>query len=308
MDNMSVPTSCAARKSNHPGPEGQRTPLNSSGAGGKQAPFISLIVSTYNRPRELWCVLRSLSHQRGRDFEVIVADDGSGEETAGVVGEWHKRWNGRLEHVWHEDRGFRLAEIRNRAIAASRGDYIVFLDGDCIPPRDFVDRHARLAQRRWMVCGNRLMLGEALSHAVLREQWAIEEWTLRDWLGQFRRGGIARLQPLLRLPDGPWRRLTTKGRPNKVRGCNMAVWRDDLLNVDGFDADFVGWGHEDNDLASRLELNGVKLKDGRWATGVFHLWHKPADRANEEQHWAWIAQARATGRITPRRGLSSLRA
>jgi len=303
---MCPQTTCAPQTPGTQRPEGQHPIIFPITESGKRAPFISLIVSTYNHPRELWGVLRSLSNQTTGDFEVIVADDGSGPETADVVKEWQKRWSGPLIHVWHEDQGFRLAEIRNRAIAASGGEYVVFLDGDCIPARDFVSRHRRLAERGWMVCGHRLMLGEALTEAVLRERLPIEEWTLWQWLGRFRRGGIDRLQPLVHLPDGPWRRVTTRGRPNKVRGCNMAVWRADLLRIDGFDAEFVGWGHEDHDVAARLQLAGVELKDGRWATGVFHLWHETADRANEDMHWAWIAHVRATGRTMPRRGLSSL--
>ena len=303
---MRPPASSGPQSTGNPGPEGSRAAAFPSGKGKDRVPFITVIVSTYNRPHELWGVLRSLSNQTVRDFEIVVADDGSGQETAQVVSEWQKVANGRLLHVWHEDTGFRLAEIRNRAIAASHGEYVVFLDGDCIPSRDFVARHTRLAQRGWMVCGHRLMLTKTLTDEVLRDRLPIEEWTLWNWVRQFRRGTIDRFQPMLRLPGQAWRRRTTKGRPNKVRGCNMAVWRTDLVKVDGFDAELVGWGHEDNDLATRLELVGVKLKDGRWATGVYHLWHELADRTNEDEHWKWITHVKATGRATPRRGLSSL--
>jgi glycosyltransferase involved in cell wall biosynthesis len=270
-------------------------------------PSISVIASTYNHPKELWGVLRSLSRQTADDFETIVADDGSGEETANVVKEWQRQWKGPpLLHVWHEDKGFRLAEIRNRAIAASHGDYIVFLDGDCIAPLDFVRRHAFLAEAGWMVCGHRLMLGKEFTETVLRDQLPIEEWRMRQWLGKLRRGAIDRLQPMFRLPGVTWRRFTARGRPHKVRGCNMAAWRNDLVKIDGFDSELVGWGHEDYDVASRLEMIGIKLKDGRWATGVYHLWHPLADRTKEDEHWDWIVQMKKAGRVTARRGLSAL--
>ena len=110
------------------------------------AELISVIVATYNREDALAQVLRSLAYQSERDFEVLVADDGSQTATARVVIEWAARMPVPLRHVWHPDRGFRLAEIRNRAIRASTGTYCVFLDGDCIARPDFVAAHRRLAE------------------------------------------------------------------------------------------------------------------------------------------------------------------
>src|SRR5215212_3540345 len=107
--------------------------------------LISLIVSTYNRPDALGACLRSLSRQTDRNFEIAVADDGSGAETRDLVKSWTANSSVPLKHVWQEDRGFRLAEIRNRAIVASAGDYLVFLDGDCIARPDFIVAHRRLA-------------------------------------------------------------------------------------------------------------------------------------------------------------------
>lgn len=271
-------------------------------------PLISVIVSTFDRPRALDAVLRALSKQSDEHFEIVVADDGSGSETADVVRGWQTRWNGRIVHVWHSDEGFRLAEIRNRAIVASSGDYLVFLDGDCIPRIDFVAEHRRLADAGWMVCGHRVMLPETFTRVAMQGCLPIEVWTFGQWVGELRRGSIDRLSPFLRLPGSAWRRLSIRRRTRKVRGCNMAVWRSDLLNVDGFDAELMGWGHEDNDLATRLLMTGIRLKDGRWATGVLHLWHEPADRSSETRHWQHIALAIKTGRILAARGLSSLSA
>src|SRR4051812_18128854 len=108
------------------------------------ANLISVILSTYNRADALEAVLRSLARQGDSEFEVIVADDGSGPETAALVEAWKARVGHRIEHVWHDDAGFRLAEIRNRGLLASRGAYVVFLDGDCIVRPDFIARHRRL--------------------------------------------------------------------------------------------------------------------------------------------------------------------
>jgi glycosyltransferase involved in cell wall biosynthesis len=268
--------------------------------------LISVIVSTFDRPDALDAVLRGLSKQSDGHFEIVIADDGSGPETADVVAAWRRLWSSRISHVWHPNKGFRLAEIRNRAVAACAGDYLIFLDGDCIPRKDFVAAHRRLADPGWMVCGHRLMLDEVLTRTAMQDRLPIEDWTLGHWTGALRRGSINRLSPFMRLPDGAWRRFLIRRRTKKVRGCNMAVWRSDLIGVDGFDAALVGWGHEDNDLATRLCMTGVGLKDGRWATGVLHLWHKPADRSSEMRHWDHIGAAIAEGRAVATRGLSTL--
>ena len=133
------------------------------------AALISVIVSTYNREDALEAVLRSLAAQSDADFEVVVADDGSGPATAALVETWKGKLGRRLDHVWQEDRGFRAAEIRNRAILASRGDYCIFLDGDCIARPDFVAMHRRLAEPGWFVTGNRILLSRALTRDVLRD-------------------------------------------------------------------------------------------------------------------------------------------
>ena len=158
---------------------------------------ISVIVATYNRPDALDAVLRSLSRQHDRNFEVIVADDGSRSDTAAVVETWKDRLSHRVVHVWHPDDGFRLAEIRNRAIRAAAGGYCIFLDGDCIARPHFVGTHRELAEPGWFVTGNRLLLSKRLSERVLKENLQPEQWTLKDWWALWRVGEIKRLAPLV---------------------------------------------------------------------------------------------------------------
>lgn len=267
--------------------------------------LISIIVTTYNREDALAAVLRSLAAQSDRQFEVIVADDGSGPSTAELVRIWKPEFPHRLVHVWQEDRGFRLAEVRNRAVLASQGEYCIFLDGDCIARPDFVAAHRRLAEPAWFVTGNRVLLSADLTQNVLREAQKPETWTALQWMSQRRRGGVNRLSPLLRLPLGPLRRLRPR-RWHAARACNLAVWRSDLLRVDGFDASYTGWGREDSDFIVRLLHAGARRKDGIFATGVVHLWHSEADRralANNERR---LSAATAAHSMRAEKGLSAL--
>jgi glycosyltransferase involved in cell wall biosynthesis len=269
------------------------------------AELISVIVTTYNRDDALAAVLRSLARQSDRGFEVIVADDGSGPGTAVLVESWKARIGHRVIHVWHEDKGFRAAEIRNRAILAARGAYCVFLDGDCIVRQHFVAAHRRLAERGWFVSGNRVLLSPALTDKVLREDLTPEIWRLPRWLAERSRCGVNRIAALLSLPLGSLRRLR-KGAWEGVRSCNLAVWRADLDRVDGFDADYSGWGKEDSDIVVRLLHAGVKRKDGNFATGVIHLWHNEADRDRLSENEDRLAAVLGSDGVRARRGLSAL--
>jgi glycosyltransferase involved in cell wall biosynthesis len=267
------------------------------------AELISVIVATYNREDALDAALRGFSRQRDCHFELIVADDGSRPATAEVVARWSGRIGAGVKHVWHEDRGFRLAEIRNRAILASRGSYCIFIDGDCIPRADFVAAHRALAERGWFVAGNRVLLSRALSERVLREHLEPELWNAAAWLRARLAGEVNRLAPLLRLPLGPMRKLQGVNW-RSARGGNLAIWRDDLDRVDGFDAAFSGWGREDSDIVIRLMRSGVRRKDGRFASGVLHLWHPESDRAPLADNEARLAELIAGDRVGARQGMS----
>jgi glycosyltransferase involved in cell wall biosynthesis len=267
--------------------------------------LISVIVATYNRPDALDAVLRSLSRQSDQDFEVIVADDGSRSDTAAVVDTWKDRLPGRVVHMWHPDDGFRLAEIRNRAIRAANGDYCIFLDGDCLARPHFVGTHRALAELGWFVTGNRLLLSKALSERILKENLQPEQWTLAEWWDLRRADEIKRLAPLLSLSLGPLRRLRTRDWRG-AQGCNLGIWRADLLAVDGFEGAFASWGREDSDILIRLMHAGRRRKDGRMATGVLHLWHTEADRSGLQENEQLLGEIIASDRVRAVKGLSAL--
>jgi glycosyltransferase involved in cell wall biosynthesis len=270
------------------------------------AELISVIVPTYNREDALDAVLRGLARQRDRDFEVIVADDGSGPATAALTQSWMYRLGAKLLHVRQPDQGFRAAEIRNRAILASRGTYCLFLDGDCIPRPDFIAAHRGLAEPGWFVTGNRVLLSQGLTEKVLKERLEPETWGASTFVRQRLARHINRLAPLAPMPLGRLRKLHPQVWQG-ARSCNLGVWRADLDRVDGFDASFSGWGLEDSDLLIRLMRAGVRRKDGRFATGVLHLWHPPEDRSAMPQNEARLDEVEHGDRIRALKGLASVR-
>src|SRR5436190_13536940 len=274
------------------------------GSRGSAVSEISVIVSTYNRPDALGATLRSLGRQSDRSFEIVVADDGSGAATRDAVKAWTLKLGVPLRHVGQEDRGFRLAEIRNRAIAASTGDYLVFLDGDCIAPSGFIAAHRALAEPGFFVGGNRVLLSRALTNQILANNLEAEAWGLASWALRRVRGDINRLLPLLSLPLGLLRKRVA-GEWEGVRGGNFAFHRADLERVDGFETSFTGWGLEDSDIVIRMIRSGVRRKDGRFATGVLHLWHPEAGRAGFAANKVQLAELIASDRVRALSGLST---
>jgi glycosyltransferase involved in cell wall biosynthesis len=264
--------------------------------------LLSLIVTTYNRPDALAAVLAGLLAQDDRGFEVLIADDGSRDDTRMLVERSARDAPLRIAHVWQEDRGFRAGAARNRAFLQARGDYLVFLDGDCVPRPDFVARHRRLAERGWMVAGNRILLSESFTRDVLEGRLPIHGWTFAQWREAHRRGAINRTAALRSLPLGPLRKIGSR-RWQRVRSCNLGVWADDFRAVNGFDDIFEGWGFEDSDLAVRLLNLGVRRKYGAFATGVLHLWHRENDRAREGENWQRLQHRIGSGETRAGRGL-----
>ena len=267
-------------------------------------PFISVVITTYNRPDALAAVVEACFAQSDKHFEIIIADDGSTANTRSCINALEQRAPVALKHVWQPDQGFRAAMARNRATLAARGDYIVFLDGDCIPQRDFIAQHRKLAQRGHMVSGSRVLLSPALTARVLAGQADLPG--AGAWRHcRYRLGGHVNkvLQVLLRWPDIG--RTTRRFSWRRIKSCNLGVWRSDLDTVDGFDQSFEGWGHEDADLAVRLFNAGVMRKDGAFATEVFHLWHNEARRDQANVNRRIVLERAANKTILPSRGMRS---
>jgi len=269
------------------------------------ASLISVIVTTYNREDALDAALRALAHQSDPNFEIVIADDGSRADTARLVERWMLRLPVPLKHVRHEHRGFRGGEIRNRGIRASAGELCIFLDGDCLARADFIAMHRHLYEPGWFVAGNRILLSRELTEAVLTQGLAAETWNFTVLLRGRLTGGVNRLMPALHLPLGPLRKLYGRDWEG-AKTCNLAVARSDLDRVDGFDSTYAGWGLEDSDLVVRLLHAGVRRKDGRFATGVMHLWHAQNDRSQLAANWKRLDDTIGSSRIWALQGLSAL--
>ncbi len=239
---------------------------------------ISVVVTTYNRPAALSLVLRALLAQQRLPDEILIADDGSTEETRAAIQTLARTSSVPMLHLWQEDQGFRAAAARNLSVAAAQGDLIVFLDGDCVPRPDFVAQHQCLAEPGQFVAGSRVLLNPAFTEQVVSQQPPLHQWGRLTWLLHRIQGHANRWWPLCHLPGQTWRKSQPM-RWQSARTCNMAVWREDLLAVNGFDEQYQGWGHEDADLAVRLIRQGVHYKNGRFATTVLHLWHPENDRS-----------------------------
>ncbi len=245
--------------------------------------LISVVVTTYNRSDALMQVLRGLALQDDKSFEVIIADDGSSQRHMDVIQSTASTFGLQLTHVWHPDIGFTASRVRNRGVSVAQGDYIVFLDGDCIPEIDFVRQHRRLMEPGCFVNGSRVLLSETFTREIVSDTASVCCRSPSYWIKKRWAGDASKLTGLLRFPDFPFRTqadFVWRG----IRSCNMGVWRSDYEAINGFDESFVGWGHEDADFVLRLHNLGLKRKNGFCATEVYHLWHPESSRAQESKN------------------------
>lgn len=240
---------------------------------------VSLVISTYNSVDFLNLCLKSTLKLIYMPDEIIVADDGSDEKTAELVDKFRKLSSVPIVHVWHEDRGFRLAEIRNKAFGVAKYDYIISIDGDMILDANFVKDHLRHAAPMTYLQGTRAMISSELTSVLVRNQ-DIKFNTKGDNVKH--RFKSVRVPYLLsRIVS-----MAFQGRYPRdyAKGANMSFNKVDLERVNGFDSDFVGWGCEDNDLAVRLQNSGVKRRVVRQACVLYHLDHGDGHRISDSQN------------------------
>lgn len=263
----------------------------------------AFVVLTYNRSDALLAVLRALAPQCGKDDVVVVADDGSRDEHVQALQRGLPRFACPVRHVWHPDTGFTAARARNLGAMAARADYIVFMDGDCIPNRGFAGAHRQLAGEGFFVNGSRVLLSERLTQHVLQGDVDPAALGAAAWLRLRLAGDVNKLTHLLRWPGAPLRvepRFLWKG----IRSCNFGVWYRDLRAANGFDETFQGWGHEDADLVLRLHHLGLARRNGFLGTEVLHLWHRENPRDREGDNRRRVEQRMSSGIVRAERGLA----
>ncbi len=258
---------------------------------------ISVIVTTYNRPDALVKVLEGLNGQTLLPDDVIVADDGSSDDTAEKIDHFKTGAPYELKHVWHKDKGFRAAKIRNKAVKSSSGEYIIFLDGDCVPDKHFVADHLELSQKGLFFQGKRILIGEnncdCFSHTDINSR--LKKFIL---LVSRRPGNWHHILRIVFFPSFVSKKL------DGVRSCNMGIFRNDLYAVNGFNEDFSGWGREDSELVVRLYNYGLKRKTHPFRAVCYHLWHKENDRSNLEKNDLLLKQAVASTKHNCDKGLA----
>ena len=256
---------------------------------------ISLIITTYNWKEALELSLKSALAQVVLPLEVIVADDGSEQDTAEVIREIAATAPVPVLHSWQEDKGFRLSASRNKAIALARGDYIVLIDGDILLEEHFVHDHARVAQPGYFVQGTRVLLNKKLSSEVLLKKQLLASFCTR---GVENKKNCLRSDLLANLFSFKSRRL------HGVRTCNFAFWRRDAIAVNGFNEAFVGWGREDSEFTARLINHGLMRRNIKFNALAYHLYHPMIDRTHLEENNRLLQQTIELQRRWCERGIS----
>jgi glycosyltransferase involved in cell wall biosynthesis len=254
---------------------------------------LSLIISTYEQPVALAKGLRGLALQTRLPDEVFITDDGSGEETRGIIESFRKEFPRPVRHLWHRHDGFRKIILLNKAVAAAAGECLVFTDGDCVPHREFIADHERLAERGFWVQGRRCYVKEPFVPQFEPGRTPVWHWMLAGRIGGASKG--------VRLP---WPLIFRNRKQRGIIGCNMAFWRDDVVAVNGFDESYLGRGiGPDSDLGTRVYNLGRQRKFVYGRAIVYHLDHPVMPRENLETKRLRLEETIRTGKTRCEMGL-----
>ena len=242
---------------------------------------ISLVVSVYNQTKflELW--LAAIAKQTTSPLEVLIADDGSKPEIGEIVARLRPSLPFPVHHIWHEDRGFRKNMILNKSLVAASGDYIILTDIDCLPHPKFIEDHASLAEKHFWVQGRRCYLSEKSSISLkLGDPVPSLQLSLTGHLSGLMKG--------FRFPMA----IVRKDQGHRgIIGCNMAIWREDLFAINGWDEEYEGWGiGEDSDLGARLYHLGKKRKLAYGRAILYHLHHPTLNRGHMPDSQARLSE------------------
>lgn len=247
--------------------------------------LISVIITTYNWPAALSACLTSLIAQGDTNFEIIIANDGSTSDTGTLIDIFTQKSSIPIKHAFHEDTGFRAGTIRNKAASLSNGNYLIFIDGDCTVFPNFISRHRKLSEQAFFVPGNRILLSQAFTAMSLKNKIPLHNRSSLFFIMLWLQRKINRILPLIYNPFS-FLRYRNPNKWQKAMTCNLAMFKEDFISVNGFDEAFEGWGYEDSDLVIRLIHNGIKRKEGRFAIPVLHHWHKQNDQSKHDENFS----------------------
>ncbi len=237
----------------------------------KTYPSCSLVTPTYNWPEALELLLLSIKNQTYLPNEVIIADDGSTEETKLLIQQMQKDFPIPLHHIWHEDNKNQKPAIMNKAIASAKNEYIIEIDGDIIMHKDFVKDHLSSSEKGVFLYGSRVNIQEKhLQTLFSKKQIAFNLFS----------SGIKKRGRTLRIPFLANQYKKEDKRSSKLRGCNMSFWRNDFIAVNGFNESLTGWGIDDSEMTQRLLNIGIKGKRLKYKGIVYHIYHPEQDKSH----------------------------
>ncbi len=241
---------------------------------------LSVIISTYNSPEWLEKVLWGYSVQRHSDFEILIADDGSGGEIRERIDQLRRLTGLEIRHVWHEDEGYRRQTILNKAIMESATPYLIFTDGDCIPRKDFLSVHIEHAEKGRFLSGGYCKLPMNLSKLISKDDILQQRSFDFSWLSKNGlRGSSQRRKLTARGNWGKFLDFVTPASPT-FNNCNSSAWRDDIISVNGYD-ERMQYGGADREIGERLSNAGIAGKQIRHQAIVIHLDHHRGYKTEE---------------------------
>ena len=234
----------------------------------------SLIITTYNWPEALELVLKSVFRQSVLPNEIVIADDGSTTATESLISKIADKSPIPIIHSWQEDKGFRVARCRNKAIARASNEYIICIDGDLILHRDFIKDHLENAKEGIYTQGSRVFLRIEYSKKILKNKDISQPSIFSSYIEN--RLNVIRLPFLTKI-------LFSRVNKNlrRVRSCNFSMFRKDIVRVNGFNEDFTSWGQEDSEFVQRLYFSGVRRRDIKFSALQFHIYHKRGKSNNQ---------------------------
>jgi len=243
----------------------------------KKEVTISLIIATYNWPEALRLCLNSILRQTILPSEIIIADDGSDERTAKLIHDFAQKTSIPILHEWHEDKGFRKTIVLNRAILKASTPYIIQIDGDIVASSHFIEDHIRMAEQGCFIRGTRANLNAKTTISILDKG----KLSITNKLQLIMKQPTNALRLYPRIAQFATRKEMS-GR--RVKGCNMSFWKKDLIDINGYDNNLQGWGHEDEELSWRLVNLGRQKKIIKFSAIAYHLYHKQLSRKEEPHH------------------------